>query len=78
MDQYFLKNTTPEDIKMHVVTTLSAASGKGWLDGQTHKQVIIVIWWPSLFIIGRFANSLNPSQKFSLVTCLKYNEIDDL
>ncbi|GMR56571.1 hypothetical protein PMAYCL1PPCAC_26766, partial [Pristionchus mayeri] len=27
MDQYFLKNTTPEDIKMHVVTTLSAASG---------------------------------------------------
>ncbi|GMS78396.1 hypothetical protein PENTCL1PPCAC_571 [Pristionchus entomophagus] len=29
MDQYFLKNTTPEDIKMHVVTTLSAASGQG-------------------------------------------------
>lgn len=29
LDQYFLKNTTPEDIKMHVVTTLSAASGKG-------------------------------------------------
>ncbi|GMT09012.1 hypothetical protein PFISCL1PPCAC_309, partial [Pristionchus fissidentatus] len=28
LDQYFLKNTTPEDIKMHVVTTLSAASGK--------------------------------------------------
>ncbi|GMR56649.1 hypothetical protein PMAYCL1PPCAC_26844, partial [Pristionchus mayeri] len=29
MNKYFIKNAKPDDIKMQVVTTMSAASGKG-------------------------------------------------